>query len=149
MSNENFCAIIADGKVSNIIVVEPNSSILAKNPDWIFIGENPQRVAIGWGYENGLFIAPPPPPPPAPTWIVTKVAMISRFTPEEYVGVIGATKTDVEVQAWYDLFQAANVVDLSDQRTIAGINSFVGKNLLTQARADEILSTPAKDNEKP
>jgi hypothetical protein len=81
--------------------------------------------------------------------VITKVAMISRFTPQEYVGVVGATKTDVEVQAWYDLFQAANVVDLSDQRTIAGINSFVGKNLLTQARADAILTDPVQDSERP
>jgi hypothetical protein len=86
---------------------------------------------------------------PPDTWVLTKVAMISRFTPQEYVGIISATKTDVEVQAWYDLFQAASTVDLKDQRTIAGINSLVGKNLLTQARADEILSTPAQSNEKP
>lgn len=90
-----------------------------------------------------------PDPVPPPTWIITKVAMISRFTPQEYVGIVGATKTDVEVQAWYDLFQAASVVDLQDQRTIAGINSLVGKNLLTQARADEILNTPAQPNEIP
>lgn len=81
--------------------------------------------------------------------IITKVAFISRFTPQEYVGVVGATKTDVEVQAWYDLFQAANVVDLSDQRTISGIDSFVAKNLLTQARATEILTAPVQPNERP
>lgn len=86
---------------------------------------------------------------PIQTWIITKVAMISRFTPQEYVGIISATKTDVEVQAWYDLFQAATTIDLQDQRTIAGINSLVGKNLLTQARADEILNTPAQPNEIP
>lgn len=80
---------------------------------------------------------------PVYAWVISKVDMISRFTPQEYVGIVGATKTDVEVQAWYDLFQAASNVDLQDQRTIAGINSFVGKNLLTQARADEILNTPA------
>jgi len=89
-------------------------------------------------------------PEPTPvTWIITKVAMISRFTPQEYVGIVGATKTDVEGQAWYDLSQAANVIDLKDQRTIAGIESMVPKNLLTQARATEILSTPAQPNEIP
>ena len=90
-----------------------------------------------------------PEPPPPPTWIITKVAMISRFTPQEYVGVVGATKTDVEVQAWYDLFQAASRVDLQDQRTVAGINALVPKNLITQARADTILTTPAQPNEIP
>ena len=90
-----------------------------------------------------------PDPVPTPTWVITKVAMISRFTPQEYVGIVGATKTDVEVQAWYDLFQAASKVDLQDQRTIAGIESLVPKNLLTQPRATEILTTPAQPNEIP
>lgn len=149
MSNETFCAVISDGKVSNILVVELGSSVLAKNPDWVFIGENLQRVAIGWSYDGNVFSPPPPPPAPEPTWIITKVAMISRFTPEEYVGIVGATKTDVEVQAWYDLFQAATKVDLQDPRTIAGINSLATKNLITQERANKILTTPAQPNEIP
>lgn len=86
---------------------------------------------------------------PPEAQVVTKVAMISRFTPEEYVGIVGATKTDVQVQAWYDLFQAANVVDLTDERTIAGINSLVTKNLITQVRANEILTNPVQPNERP
>jgi hypothetical protein len=89
------------------------------------------------------------PEPVVNTWVITKVAMISRFTPQEYVGIVGATKTDVEVQAWYDLFQAATVVDLKDQRTISGIESMVPKNLLTQPRAEEILNTPAAPSEVP
>ena len=96
---------------------------------WVLIGPEP---------------APPPPPP-----IITKVAMISRFTPEEYVGIVGATKTDVQVQAWYDLFQAATNVDLQDPRTIAGINSLATKNLITQERANEILTNPVQPNERP
>jgi hypothetical protein len=87
--------------------------------------------------------------PPVYTWVITKVAMISRFTPQEYVGIVSATKTDVEVQAWYDLFQAASKVDLQDERTVAGINALVPKNLITQERADTILTTPAQPNEIP
>jgi len=150
MSTENFCVLIENGKVSNIIVVVPDSPFLIKYPEWVFIGENPQGVAIGWDYDGGQFIPPPaPPPPPPPAPIITKVAFISRFTPEEYVGVVSATKTDVEVQAWYDLFQAASTVDLSDQRTIVGVNSFVTKGLLTAQRANEILTAPVQPNEKP
>jgi hypothetical protein len=90
-----------------------------------------------------------PEPEPYQPPVITKVAFISRFTPQEYVGVVAATKTDVEVQAWYDLFQAANVVDLSDPRTVAGVNSFVTKGLLTQERADAILTDPVQSNERP
>jgi hypothetical protein len=117
-----------DGFVRDIIADEP--FVQQYYPGrWVLIGPEP---------------APPPPPP-----VITKVAMISRFTPQEYVGVVGATKTDVEVQAWYDLFQAASVVDLSDQRTVAGINALVPKNLLTQARADAILTDSVQPNERP
>lgn len=100
-------------------------------------------------YHPGQYRLVGPEPAPPPTWVITKVAMISRFTPEEYVGIVGATKTDVQVQAWYDLFQAATIVNLQDQRTIAGIESFVTKNLLTQPRATTILTTPAQPNEIP
>jgi hypothetical protein len=97
---------------------------------WVLVGPEPELIV------------------PLPL-IITKVAMISRFTPQEYVGIISATKTDVEVQAWYDLFQAASRVDLEDQRTVAGINSLVVKNLLTQARATEILTAPVQPEERP
>lgn len=100
-------------------------------------------------YPGRWVLVGPVPPPPLPPPVITKVAMISRFTPEEYVGIVGATKTDVEVQAWYDLFQAASVVNLEDPRTVAGINSMVPKNLLTQARADAILTDPVQDDERP
>jgi len=120
----------ANGFVREILADEP--FVQQYYPGrWVYVGPNPEDA------------------PPPPTWVITKVAMISRFTPQEYVGIVGATKTDVEVQAWYDLFQAASIVNLKDQRTIAGINSFVGKNLLTQSRADEILNTPAKTEEMP
>lgn len=99
-------------------------------------------------YPGRWVLVGPVPVPPIPP-VITKVAMISRFTPQEYVGIVGATKTDVEVQAWYDLFQAATVVNLEDQRTVSGINALVPKNLLTQARADAILTDPVQDNERP
>jgi hypothetical protein len=83
------------------------------------------------------------------SWVITKTAMISRFTPQEYLGIINAAKIDSSVQAWYDLFQAASRVDLEDERTVSGINSLVSKELLTQERSYEILSTPAQPNEIP
>jgi len=90
-----------------------------------------------------------PSSPPLPTWIITKLSMISRFTNAEYVGILSAKKTDVTVEAWYDAFYAASQVNLKDQRTIDGVNFLVSKNLLTQVRADEILTTPAAQNEVP
>lgn len=147
MKKETFCSIIKDGKVENIIVVDEESELLNENPEWVFIGENSLGVGIGWSYDGSAFVPPPPPPPPPPRWVISKVAMISRFTSQEYLGVISAAKTDVEVQAWYDLFQATMRVDLKDQRIVDGINLLATKNLLTSERAAEILNTPAGPNE--
>lgn len=66
MSNETFAAVVNNGVVVNMVVVEANSSLLPNNPDWIFIGTNPQGVAIGWLYDGTNFSPPPPPPPPPP-----------------------------------------------------------------------------------
>jgi hypothetical protein len=137
----NRYALIKNGSV-DLIVEQDDTPVLPGT--WVEVtGMNVGPLDFYDGVSFTKYV-----PPPAQE-IITKVAMISRFTPQEYVGIISATKTDIEVQAWYDLFQAANVVDLSDQRTIAGINSFVGKNLLTQARADAILTDPVQDSERP
>ena len=112
---------------------------------WVDLTNVSPQPGPTWTYENGVF-APPPPPPPLPN-VITKVAFRFRFTDAEYAGILAAAKTDVEVQAWYDLFQAASKVDLKDQRTIDGINLLVGKNLLTADRANTILTTPAQPGE--
>jgi len=138
---------IVKGEVVDGIAIA--NAPLETDGTWILVDGVEPQPGPGWLYKNGQFSLPPEPPAPpvVDRWIIGKVAMISRFTPQEYVGIVGATKTDVEVQAWYDLFQAASRVDLKDQRTVSGINSLVGKNLLTQERADTILTTPAQPGE--
>ena len=83
------------------------------------------------------------------TPIITKIAMATRFTDAEYVGVLSAAKTDVEVEAWLSKFNMASQINLEDPRTFAGIDLLVTKNLLTQARATEILTAPVQPNERP
>ena len=139
-------AVVKGETVDGIVIAD---SPMDTDGTWICVDNVNPVPGPYWTYINGAFSPPADPPPPPPTWVITKVAMISRFTPQEYVGIVGATKTDVEVQAWYDLFQAATQINLQDQRTIAGIESMVPKNLLTQSRATEILTTPAQPNEKP
>lgn len=100
-----------------------------------------------WLYKDGVF-NPPPPPPPLPN-IITKVAFRFRFTDSEYVGILSAAKTDVEVAAWVETFNMVSSIDLDNQRTKDGVANLVSKNLLTQARADEILNAPVQPNERP
>jgi hypothetical protein len=117
---------------------------------WVCVDGMDPMPGPGWTYENGAFAAPPapPPPPPLPN-IITKVAFRFRMTDAEYVGVINAAKTDVEVAAWVETFNMVSSIDLDNQRTKDGVANLVSKNLLTQARADEILTAPVQPNERP
>jgi hypothetical protein len=116
---------------------------------WVLIdGMNPEPRP-GWKYENGVF-SPPPAPPPLPPLpnIITKVAFRFRMTDAEYVGVINAAKSDAEVAAWLETFNMVSRIDLDNQRTKDGVANLVSKNLLTQARADEILTAPVQPGER-
>lgn len=99
-------------------------------------------------YPNKYQEVPQPPLPPPPA-IITKVAFRFRLTDAEYVGILSAAKTDVEVAAWVETFNMVSQIDLDNQRTKDGVASLVSKNLLTQARADEILTAPVQPNERP
>lgn len=85
-------------------------------------------------------------PEPAP--IISKLAMIDRFSDNEYVTIISTAKTDAEVQAWLDRFNASKSINLQDARTKSGIDMLVNKALLVQARADSILNDPVQDSER-
>ena len=105
--------------------------------------------------DRWVLVGPKPPLPPLPP-IITKLAMITRFTDAEYVGVLAAAKTDVEVQGWLDRFYAANIINLEDPRTVDGISLLVNKNLLQgpvddenkASRAYVILNAPVQPNER-
>jgi hypothetical protein len=137
--NETHYVVVENGVVVNRVV-----SKSALEPNW-FASETAQ---IGWTYDGINFIRPPYLAPTL-TWIITKVAFVSRFTSAEYVGVVTAANSDPSVQAWYDLLFIANNIDLEDQRTVDGINFMVSKNLLTAERANEILTTPSFPSERP
>lgn len=87
--------------------------------------------------------------PSAPEPVITKVAMITRLTDKEFVDILTAAKTDVEIEGWYARFSASSTINLNDSRTIAGIDLLVAKNLLTQDRAITILTDPVQLDEYP
>lgn len=117
---------------------------------WICVDRVVPQPGPGWLYKNGSFSLPPDPPaPPPPLNIITKAAFRFRMTDAEYVGVLSAAKTDVEVAAWIETFNMVSWIDLDNQRTKDGVANLVNKNLLTQARATEILTAPVKQGERP
>jgi hypothetical protein len=90
----------------------------------------------------------PPLPPPLPP-IITKLAFRFRLTDAEYVGILAAAKTDVEVMAWVETFNMVSQVNLGDPRTASGLEMMVTKSLLTEERKTEILTAPVQDSERP
>lgn len=81
--------------------------------------------------------------------IITKLSFRFRLTDSEYVAILNASKNDVAVQAWVETFNMVTQIDLDDQRTKDGVALLVTKNLLTQARANTILTAPVQDSERP
>jgi hypothetical protein len=137
-------AILKGAIVDNIAIAD---GPLETDGTWICVDEVVPQPGLGWSYDGENF-APPPPPPPLPK-IITKLAMIDRFTEAEYEDVLTAAKTDVQVQGWLDRFYAANQIDLDDHRTVSGIDLLVSKDLLTEERGQEILTNPVQPNERP
>jgi len=90
----------------------------------------------------------PPPPPPLPP-IIAKLAFRFRLTDAEYVGILSAAKTDVEVAAWIETFNMTSQINLDDPRTASGLDMMVAKNLLTEERKTKILTAPVQDSERP
>jgi hypothetical protein len=89
----------------------------------------------------------PPPPPVLP--MITKLAFRYRLTDAEYVGILAAAKTDVEVMAWVETFNMVSQINLDDPRTASGLEMMVTKSLLTEERKTEILTAPVQDSERP
>ena len=77
--------------------------------------------------------APPPAIPP------TKLEFFDRFTDAEQVAIYDAAKTVTAIQVWLDKFKLASDIDVTDPRTIAGIQALEAAGLLAAGRAAQIL----------
>lgn len=73
---------------------------------------------------------------------LTKQQFIDRFTHAEFIGILTAAKTDIEVEGWLFRFNNADSpMDTTSQTVVDGLALLVTEGLLTQARADEIAGT--------
>ena len=137
-------ALVENELVANVVEQDDQPEIKGV---WIKI---PDGIAgPGWKYIDGEFVNPNPPLPPLPLPnVISKVAFRFRMTDAEYVGILTAAKTDIEVAAWVETFNMVSRINLDDQRTKDGVAKLVSKNLLTQARADEILTAPVQPGER-
>lgn len=71
------------------------------------------------------------------TW--TSYEFLTRFTDVERKRIWNRAKNDDDIADFLMMSQSANEVLSDDPMTLAGMNLLVSKNILTQARRDEIL----------
>lgn len=102
-------------------------------------GNRHYRELMEW-VAAGNTIAPYVEPTPPPKTQFTPLEFMERFTDQEQLDLSGAALTDPQVKLFYDKMLAAKDIDLNDQRTQMGMALLVSKNLLSQARANQILT---------
>lgn len=63
---KNYCALVVDTVVNEIIVADYAWTTANLEGDWHDLGGEPLTVAIGWLYDSATDTFSPPPPPPDP-----------------------------------------------------------------------------------
>lgn len=80
------------------------------------------------------------PPTPEPKTQYLPLEYLELFTEAEQLAVVSATIANAQVKLWYDKMLAASYIDITDPRTIGGLNALVAVGLLTEARKTVILT---------
>lgn len=84
---------------------------------------------------------------------ITKLAMSNRFTEDEEVAIdlasFGETVNAAKIRRLMKKLDQAAYIDLSKQQVIDGVQGLEAMGLLVEGRADEILSAPVQERERP
>lgn len=70
---------------------------------------------------------------------LTKFIYMCRFTDSELATLYTAAKTVVQIEVWLEKFKLAEVINLDDPATIAGLHALETYGLIAPGRAKEIL----------
>lgn len=74
-----------------------------------------------------------------PKTVFTSLEFRDLFTINEQLAIRESQLTDMEVGLVYDMMLSAQSIDISDPRTVQGMDLLVAKGLITNERRDEIL----------
>lgn len=74
-----------------------------------------------------------------PKTVFTSLEFRDLFTINEQLAIRESQLTDMEVGLVYDMMLSAQNIDISDPRTVQGMDLLVSKGLLTNQRRGEIL----------
>lgn len=79
---------------------------------------------------------------------ITKLAFRNRFTLSEKISIVNTKKTDPVVEVLFDDLLVSTYIDLERQDLHDGVAYLVSISVLTQQRADEILSLTISEVER-
>jgi hypothetical protein len=127
-------AMVTGGKVANIV----EASALAI-PDFHPI-PNGLPVAIGWSFAEGVFVAPASVEAPRSFTPLELIGPGGLLTDAERAAIVVAATTNPAVNLWLLTMTAADRIEVTDPRTIAGFDFAVAAGLLTAERVAEILT---------
>lgn len=74
-----------------------------------------------------------------PKTTLTKLEYMNRFTDAELAAIYTAAKTVIAVEVWLEKFKLSTDIELTDPRTVSGVQALEDAGLLAEGRADEIL----------
>lgn len=80
---------------------------------------------------------------------VTGVAFKRRFTTDERIAIRKAAAVNDHVYDYMDLLDSAPTVRLDDADVVNGLRMLEAAGMLPKGRADEILSAPVTQDERP
>ena len=149
-------ALIKSNIVENIIVAQSDFIETIRHEwDHIIQLDEDSPVGVGWTYDGSKFIKPEAPEVPVvepePTFIITRLAFLSRFTDAEAIAIdlasIGTTVEAAAIRRYLNVLNAANFIDLKDPKTAAGVQALESIGILSEGRATVILDTPAAQSE--
>lgn len=75
-----------------------------------------------------------------PATVLTRLAFMELFTPDELEAIYTAARTIVAVEVYLDKLKVSDVIDLANNATVAGIGKLQSASLLTAERASSILA---------
>lgn len=112
-------------------------------------------VGMDFANFNHVLVTPPTPVAPPPTWLITALAFRLRFTIAEQAAIYAAAVTDHTVAAFMggldSLIAAKVAINLADTTSVeyTAVNYLASTSVITAARANAVLTTPAAGNELP
>ena len=71
---------------------------------------------------------------------ITKLAFLNRFTSDERIGIRTAAAQSPAIADYLAMLDAAQDIDLTDARTIGGVQALEDAGLIGEGRATEILA---------